>query len=437
MRTNLIFLIFFLIISCSPKVNLELDIENLKKDGVVILQNKNIKYDNKEISDISKVATYPARQTSNWSYPNFNSNNLLPNINLDINFSVVKKDNFFNKSGNNSYKKEILKVENNIIFVDDKSTLFIINEDFKLLKKFQLHDRKSYNDYPLKFSLVSENNILFISDNLGSILAYDIKNYKIIWRNNLGVPFLSNLAMSKKSIFVTNSNGKIYSFDIFTGKQNWSFETGTQTAKSPSSYRVSVFNNKLLFSNDFGKITCIDLDKQVIAWSHTMQLSAAYHDINLLELADFVIENNSLYIASNFGRFVKLDLNNGKVIWYNDTHSTTTIPFVNSNTVALATDNGFFNIYDKNTGRILYKKNLLNLLKLNNVKIKNIKPNNIFMISGKIYITTNDGFVFLINSSDLQSITYKKLSNTINSNIAISNNSISFYGNDDVIFKIQ
>ena len=59
------------------------------------------------------------------------------------------------------------------------------------------------------------------------------------------------------------------------------------------------------------------------------------------------------------------------------------------------------------------------------------------MISGKIYITTNDGFVFLINSSDLQSITYKKLSNTINSNIAISNNSISFYGNDDAIFKIQ
>ena len=41
------------------------------------MQNKNIKYDNKEISDISKVATYPARQASNWSYPNFNSNNLI------------------------------------------------------------------------------------------------------------------------------------------------------------------------------------------------------------------------------------------------------------------------------------------------------------------------------------------------------------------------
>ena len=437
MRTNLIFFILFLIISCTPKVNLELDIENLKNEGVVILQNKNLEDVTDEIRKISKTDINPIKSIADWGYPNFNSNNLIPNINLNINLSIQQDNNFFKNSTNNFYRKEIININNNIIFVDDRATLFILNENFKLVHKFQIHNLKKYKDYPLKFSLVSESDILFISDNLGSIFAYDLKNYKTLWRNELEVPFLSNLALYKNNIFVSNSNGKIYSFNTLSGKQNWSYETGTQTAKSYKAYRVSISNNKLLFSNDFGKITCIDLDKQTVLWSRTLQLSTAYQDMNLLELADFVTENNNLYITSSFGRFLKLDLNNGNILWSNNIYSATTIPIINNNSVALITDNGFLNIFDKASGKILYKKNLLNFLHMEKNKNKKNSLNNIFLLSGKFYITTNNGYVFLVNSNDLQSIEYKKLSSSINSNIAISKNAIFFVGNKDAIFKIQ
>ena len=437
MRTNLIFFILFLIISCTPKVNLELDIENLKNEGVVILQNKNLEDVTDEIKKISKTDINPIKSIADWGYPNFNSNNLIPNINLNINLSIQKDNNFFKNSTNNFYRKEIININNNIIFVDDRATLFILNENFKLVHKFQIHNLKKYKDYPLKFSLVSESNILFISDNLGSIFAYDLKNYKTLWRNELEVPFLSNLALYKNNIFVSNSNGKVYSFNTLSGKQNWSYETGTQTAKSYKAYRVSISNNKLLFSNDFGKITCIDLDKQTVLWSRTLQLSTAYQDMNLLELADFVTENNNLYITSSFGRFLKLDLNNGNILWSNNIYSATTIPIINNNSVALITDNGFLNIFDKASGKILYKKNLLNFLHMEKNKNKKNSLNNIFLLSGKFYITTNNGYVFLVNSNDLQFIEYKKLSSSINSNIAISKNAIFFVGNKDAIFKIQ
>jgi outer membrane protein assembly factor BamB len=437
MRTNLIFFILFLIISCTPKVNLELDIENLKNEGVVILQNKNLEDVTDEIRKISKTDINPIKSIADWGYPNFNSNNLIPNINLNINLSIQQDNNFFKNSTNNFYRKEIININNNIIFVDDRATLFILNENFKLVHKFQIHNLKKYKDYPLKFSLVSESDILFISDNLGSIFAYDLKNYKTLWRNELEVPFLSNLALYKNNIFVSNSNGKVYSFNTLSGKQNWSYETGTQTAKSYKAYRVSISNNKLLFSNDFGKITCIDLDKQTVLWSRTLQLSTAYQDMNLLELADFVTENNNLYITSSFGRFLKLDLNNGNILWSNNIYSATTIPIINNNSVALITDNGFLNIFDKASGKILYKKNLLNFLHMKKNKNKKNSLNNIFLLSGKFYITTNNGYVFLVNSNDLQFIEYKKLSSSINSNIAISKNAIFFVGNKDAIFKIQ
>ena len=437
MRTNLIFFILFLITSCTPKVNLELDIENLKNEGVVILQNKNLEDVTDEIKKISKTDINPIKSIADWGYPNFNSNNLIPNINLNINLSIQQDNNFFKNSTNNFYRKEIININNNIIFVDDRATLFILNENFKLVHKFQIHNLKKYKDYPLKFSLVSESDILFISDNLGSIFAYDLKNYKTLWRNELEVPFLSNLALYKNNIFVSNSNGKVYSFNTLSGKQNWSYETGTQTAKSYKAYRVSISNNKLLFSNDFGKITCIDLDKQTVLWSRTLQLSTAYQDMNLLELADFVTENNNLYITSSFGRFLKLDLNNGNILWSNNIYSATTIPIINNNSVALITDNGFLNIFDKASGKILYKKNLLNFLHMEKNKNKKNSLNNIFLLSGKFYITTNNGYVFLVNSNDLQFIKYKKLSSSINSNIAISKNAIFFVGNKDAIFKIQ
>ena len=437
MRTNLIFFILFLIISCTPKVNLELDIENLKNEGVVILQNKNLEDVTDEIRKISKTDINPIKSIADWGYPNFNSNNLIPNINLNINLSIQQDNNFFKNSTNNFYRKEIININNNIIFVDDRATLFILNENFKLVHKFQIHNLKKYKDYPLKFSLVSESDILFISDNLGSIFAYDLKNYKTLWRNELEVPFLSNLALYKNNIFVSNSNGKVYSFNTLSGKQNWSYETGTQTAKSYKAYRVSISNNKLLFSNDFGKITCIDIDKQTVLWSRTLQLSTAYQDMNLLELADFVTENNNLYITSSFGRFLKLDLNNGNILWSNNIYSATTIPIINNNSVALITDNGFLNIFDKASGKILYKKNLLNFLHMKKNKNKKNSLNNIFLLSGTFYITTNNGYVFLVNSNDLQFIEYKKLSSSINSNIAISKNAIFFVGNKDAIFKIQ
>ena len=62
MRNNLIFLIFYLIIGCSPKINLELDIEDLKKEGETVFQNNNLSTNQEEFFKISKVSLYPIKK---------------------------------------------------------------------------------------------------------------------------------------------------------------------------------------------------------------------------------------------------------------------------------------------------------------------------------------------------------------------------------------
>ena len=192
----------------------------------------------------------------------------------------------------------------------------------------------------------------------------------------------------------------------------------------------------MLFSNDFGTIACVDLTLKKIIWSSALQSSSIYNDSNLLELADFVAENKAVYIASNLGKFIKVDLSSGSILWSNDAVSTTA-PIVNRDTVALVEDNGFFNVYAKDTGKVLYKKNILNSLRSQKIEIENIKVNNFFLASGSFYITTQDGYVFSVNSTDLQSVQHKKIAEKINSNIAFSKKNIFFIANKSEIIKSQ
>ena len=428
--------IFLLIISCSPKSNLEISVKDIKKEGVTILQNKsNLNTD--EVFDVVKISLSDVeKKIINWNYPNFNSSNLLPHIEFNNSFKISKTSSFFNNVSKNIYKKDILIHEGKIIFIDDYSNIVVLDENFKLVNKYQVHKKKYFSDYHLKFSIIVNNNILYVSDNLGFIYAYNLKSNEVVWKNNLGVPFLSNLAIYKNDIYVINSNGKIFSINSLNGNQNWSFETGSDTAKSYNAFKLAVANDKLIFSNDFGIITCIDLEKQSIIWNLTMEPSSVYSDNNLFEIASPVIANNDLFLVSSYGKFQKLDLNTAKIYW-SINESTSLTPLINNEIIAVANHEGFFSIYNKNSGKILYKKNIINYLRSNKIKTKSTKIENIFVASNKFYLITNDGYIITIDSKNLESVNYQNISDSFKSNPAIVNNILYLVGDKETIYKIQ
>lgn len=427
-------LLFF--ISCSPKSNLEISVKDIKKEGATILQNKS-SINTDEIFDVSKVSLSEVdTKILNWNYPNFNSLNLLPHTELNNNFKISKTNSFFNNVTKNIYKKDILINNGKIIFIDDYSNIVVLDENLKLVNKYQIHKKKYFSNYHLKFSIIASNNILYVSDNLGFIYAYNLNNNEVIWKNNLGVPFLSNMAIYKNNIYVINSNGKIFSINSFNGKQNWSFETGSDTAKSYNAFKLAVSNDKLIFSNDFGIITCIDLERQSIIWNLTMEPSSVYSDNNLFEIASPVIVNNDLYLVSSYGKLQKLDLDTAKIYW-SINHTSTLTPLINNEIVAVANHEGFFSIYNKNSGKVLYKRNIINYLRSNKIKTKSTKIENIFIASNKFYLITNDGYIVTIDSKNLESINHQNISDSFKSNPAVTNNILYLIGGREAIYKIQ
>ena len=434
---NSFLLFFLLLLNCSSPGNLEIDVENLKRDGSTFLKSKDSQYQNfNEVSKIESILLY--KKYINISTSNFiiNDFKLLKYFNSGSSlklFNSNKEAEFFK---NNIYNKSILYFNDFLIFVDDETNLIILSKDLKILKKIQIHKKNKRQNYIFKFSLIGNNNILYVSDNMGSILAVDISTNKILWRNDFSVPFLSNLAINKNSIFVTNSNGKLFSFDLLTGKQNWSYETGTNTIKSEQSYKITITNNILVFTNDLGSLYAIDLNKNSILWNYIIEHSGERSASDILESSDLYVEENFLYFSTTYGKLVKFDILEGKQIWKNDFSSNLNLLTTRDHVVIINQD-GYFSILNKFTGTLLFKKNLAKFDSQKKKRNFGFKLNNLYAGLEHIYVTDSQGYLIKIDTKNLQNIQYIKISDQIKSKIISTNENLYFVGEKNYIYQIK
>lgn len=437
MKNNLYFIIFFLIIGCTSKIDIDLDTSQIKSQGKTILSSdKNLNISSEELFEIKKLPNIlKFKDLNNWYFPFYNSYNLLPHTNLNLKYisNKTKKNSKFNSKNLNI--KNILYENNKIFYVDDYSNLLIYDSNLNLLNKLQLN-KKNNSDYPIKFSLALNNKLLIVADNLGSIYAIDTINVEIVWQNNFDVPFLSNLTIHNNSIFVINANGKLFSFDSSSGKVIWSYETGTDLIISDDSLKIAIFQNKLIFTNNLAYVYCIDLDRKEIIWSLKIPFTNSSEGKGFLKFANLVIENDFLYLNSSLGNLQKINVNNGTVIW-SKISNLSSAGIIFENFLINIDDKGFICIFDKNNGKTLYKKNILNFLKEKEVNINNLDLNTIFLTPNFIYLTTTNGYLISINVKDFTNINFKKIADNIRSNIIVVDNSVYFIGEKNFLYKFQ
>ncbi len=99
MRTSLILFFCFFLLNCSKEVELGIDIEQLKNDGVTVLKKiNNSEKLNEERALISKINLNNPSNFQNWKHPNFNFQNLVPHPKFEGNFSSIKKTYKFKKA---------------------------------------------------------------------------------------------------------------------------------------------------------------------------------------------------------------------------------------------------------------------------------------------------------------------------------------------------
>ena len=417
-----LFLIFFslFIFSCSSDKDKKVDLEIFKKQGekINVFETNNV-FD-KEVDSRSILQLNQPQLNKKWSYEHFSSNNFYDHLVYEGKFQDIFKKNIGDYLNKNNDSGSLLVFENFVFLSDEKGKIykFDVNNQ-KIIWGLKIYT-STYNDYPKNIALFLNGDVLYAADNLGFIYSVDVQTGKTIWQQNYGIPFSSHLNFHKGVLYVVNQNSRLYAFNPSDGQKIWSFESLSGLIKPSRSSNISLYDNKLLFSNDVGDITSIDLDQQVIIWTKNILSQNTISNNLVFKISNILIDKKDVFVSSNSGDLFNFNLETGEIKWSQKLSSIQNHISTDKYLFVL-TENGFVIAFNKTNGAILWS---LNLAKLS--KDKKVSPDyyGLLLASNNLYVTSSNGDIYKISANDGKYITHKKINNDLSRAPIIVDNKI-------------
>ena len=430
MKLLLIFF-FLLIISCSSDKDKKVDLEIFKKQGekINVFEANNV-FD-KEVDSSSILQLNQPQLNKKWSYEHFSSNNFYDHLVYEGKFQDIFKKSIGDYINKNNDSGSLLAFKNFAFFSDEKGKIYKFDtSNQKIIWELKIYE-SSYNDYPKNIVLFLNSDVLYAADNLGFIYSIDVQTGKIIWQQNYGIPFSSNLNFHKGVLFVVNQNSRLYAFNPSDGQKIWSFESLSGLIKPSRSSNISLYDNKLLFSNDVGDITAIDLDQQVIIWTKNILSQNTISNNLVFKISNILIDKKDVYVSSNSGDLFNFNLETGEIKWSLKLSSIQNHISTDKYLFVL-TENAYVVALNKLNGSILWSLNLnkhsKSIIEGSNVGIFSTPTNNdhfgLLLGSGYLYLTSASGYIFKISAVDGKYISSKKINNELSRAPIIVDNKI-------------
>ncbi len=332
-----------------------------------------------------------AIENENWTDIFFNKNNNLNNFKYSNEYKLEYKSRKISKYDIN---QNLLYENGNFITSDSNGNLLIYSaENNNILQKFNFY-KKKYKKIKKKLNIIVDENIVYVSDNIGFLYAYDYVRNKIIWAKNFKVPFRSNLKILKDKLAAANQNNNLYIIDKNSGDNLKLIPTEETIIKNNFINNLAADEENLYFLNTYGSLYCINIDSKKINWFINLNQTIELNPSNLFFGNQIVLENNKLVVSSNNFTYV-LDSNNGSII-YKKNFSSSIKPIINNDYLFLVSKNNLLISMNLRNGKILFSYDI-------NDEIANFLGSKKKVAKFKSIAFINDGLlIFLKNSYALQ-----------------------------------
>jgi len=389
---KLIYIIFIFILSCSLNSNSAFwsKSEKLKTDKKISkILFQDLKPNENEFNPKLKV-NLPIKNTS-VNY-NFNNNGFTNEQITGKNFSKYKFSKIENFSG---FEPEILVDKENIYFFDDKGSIIKFNKNSKLQWKKNYYSKSDKKNNPIIF-LASEKNNLFIADTNANYYLLNKDNGNLKWKKKHTSSFNSQIKIKDDKIFIVDMENTLRCFSIKNGEVLWSAPTELTVVSSQKKQSLVLVKNLVIFTNSIGDLTAVDYDNGEIMWQTPTQVLGGSQHITLRN-SEIVSDGETIFISNNNNEFFALDIRTGIIKWKQQINSEIR-PVVVANYIVTISNEGLLVIINKNDGNILRINNILKNIKKK--KRKEYYPVGFVISDNKIYLTTLNGRLFIINFSD-------------------------------------
>ena len=388
-----IYIIFIFILSCSLNSNSAFwsKSEKLKTDKKISkILFEDLKPNVNEFNPKLKVEL-PIKNTS-INY-NFNNNGFTTGQIAGENFSKYKFSKIENFSG---FEPEILVDKENIYFFDNKGFIIKFNKNSKLQWKKNYYSKSDKKNNPILF-LASEKKNLFIADTNANYYLLNKDNGNLKWKKKHSSSFNSQIKIKDDKIFIVDMENTLRCFSIKNGEILWSAPTELTVVSSQKKQSLVLVKNLVIFTNSIGDLTAVDSNNGEIIWQTPTQVLGGSQHITLRN-SEIVSDGESIFISNNNNEFFALDIRTGVIKWKQQINSEIR-PVVVSNYIITISNEGLVVIINKNDGNILRINNILKNIKKK--KRKEYYPVGFVISDNKIYLTTLNGRLFIINFSDV------------------------------------
>ena len=393
--------------------------ENKILEGFIDL-NSEKKIFNEIIQSKQKISLYSNPKI----LKNLNDHSLNEINTLNLSYKELNKEIFRSKKiSKNIINKKIFFNNDNLIFTDKKGNIVIYSiEEKKIFRKFNFYKKKN-KSINKKLNLVIKDEVIYTSDNIGYIYAYNYRENIILWAHRHKTPYRSNLKIHKKTIIASDQNNNLFFLDIKTGKELKKIPTEQINFSNNFTNNIIIDEEKIFFLNSYGSLYSFD-EKMNINWFVNLNQKIKEspsniffsNEILIFKKNIFILTNNNLYVLDKFNGSVSIKKNFGSKL----------SPLIFKDYIFLINDGKLIVGFSIKEKKVIYSYNLIDKFKTN-VKLKKTSYNikNMNIVNNSIYLFLNKPYILKINfNGDLEKVF--KIKNNINSNPIFINDFIYY-----------
>ena len=246
-------------------------------------------------------------------------------------------------------------------------------------------------------NLIVDNNIIYVSDNLGYLYAFNYKINSLIWAKNYKIPFKSNLKIFNNIIIAANHKNNIFFFNKDNGEIIKSIPTEETMVTNQFVNNFSIKDNSLFFLNSFGSLYSIDINLRRVNWFINLNQSLELTTTNLFNGNQIVTNKNRIVVSTNKFSYL-IDSLGGRII-NSKNFQMNLRPIISGEYVFFLTNNNFLIASNLDNGNILYSYNIKDRLSNFLKAKKKLNINEFFLANNKIIIFLNNSYIATFNIS--------------------------------------
>ncbi len=341
-----------------------------------------------------------------------------------FNFSKIK--NF------HEYEPEISFHNTNLIFFDNKGTILKFNENSKLNWKKNYYSKSEKKLNPI-LQFANDERYLVVADNIAKYYLLNIENGNLIWMKNNLAPFNSQIKIYKDKFFTIDFSNTLRCFSLQNGKELWNIRTENSLVRSQKKLSMAIIKDRLYFNNSIGDITAVDIDRGEMIWQLPTQSSSMIETAFSLESSELVADDKNIFFSNNKNQFFSIDIDTGSFNWKNKINSNIR-PVIIDNLIFSVSLEGYLIVIEKNTGNIIRISDIFSSFKTK--KRSKIKPSGFLIGINKLYLTTSNGRLMVVDINSGRTKSILKIDNEKISRPFVNQNNL-FVIKDNSVIKLN